>query len=221
LAKSVRFFAVVFRAQHARHNRHFGARGDQLAHQFTGKGAIGTRLHTNNAGALAFRRIRRDADAPFFRIVNQWLQVSWTTRCENDSIHAESHELLKRFRVSFSERLNGTVHELNTQMRGALGFIQDATPELVVEEMNLPGHANADLDFGFGDRQGACRKVRCIAELARNLEDALTGGFLDSRTPVKSSIHGPDGHLSEVCDQVNTASFLGHGWLLQLFLWHG
>jgi hypothetical protein len=52
----------------------------------------------------------------------------------------------------FSEDLHGAIQELKTELSDALGFIHDPAPEMVVEKVDFPRHANTQSSAGFGNR---------------------------------------------------------------------
>src|SRR5271154_6627341 len=89
-------------------------------------------------------------------------------------------------------------------------FVQDATPELVVEKVNFLGDADADTYASFRSRKSACRKIRRITDLLGNLQNALASGFLDATAPVQRAVHGADGDIRHFGDAVDSVFLLVH-----------
>src|SRR6202022_3187095 len=58
--------------------------------------------------------------------------------------------------------------------------------------------------------EGPCCEVRRVADLTRNLKNALARRFFDSTAPVQRSVNGADRHVRHLGDQVDSVSFLTH-----------
>jgi hypothetical protein len=149
-------------------------------------------------------------DALLFRAVNEWRQIPRVSRGEDNAIDAALEEFFERFGISFPKHLNGTVHKFDSQLRNAASFVEDPAPELIVEEVDFPRHAYTNASAGLGNRESACRQIWRVAYLPRNLQDALTGVFLDASPAVQGAIHGADGNVRHLSDQMDSAPFFPH-----------
>jgi hypothetical protein len=88
------------------------------------------------------------------------------------------------------------MNELNSQRSHTTGLIEDAAPQLVVEEMNFARHANADARRGFRHGQGTCSQVWRVFDLLGNTENALARRFVNSRASMQSAVDGSNGNVS-------------------------
>src|SRR5437016_6438835 len=204
---------MILGSEHARNDRNLRTTRNELAHQFTGQAAIQRRLHADDAGTAALGGIGGYANYTntfLFRIVNERSQIFWISCGENNSVDAALYQFPEYLGISFCERLHGTIHELNPQLSDAPGFIQDSAPKLVVEIVNLPGHAHPDSSARFGNGQSASRQIRGVADLSRNLQNPLARGFLDPSAPVQGAIHSSNRDLRHLGDQVDSTSLFSH-----------
>jgi len=62
------------------------------------------------------------------------------------------YEFLEDRRISFSERVNGSIQELKPQLSDAASFIPDSAPKLVIEKVYFPGYAHPHSSAGFSNR---------------------------------------------------------------------
>jgi len=119
-------------------------------------------------------------------------------------------ELLEGFDVAFAERLHGTIFELDAELLEMTSFVVDAAPELIVEKVNFFGDANANAHARLRDGESASGKIRRIADLLRDLQNALAGGFFDATPAVERAVHGADGDVRHFGDPMNSVFLLAH-----------
>src|SRR5271169_4479702 len=100
--------------------------------------------------------------------------------------------------------------KLDAELLEMMRFVQNAAPELIVEKMNFLGDAHTNTHTRFRNRKGASRKIRRVTDLFRNLQNALTGGFLDAAAPVQCAIHRTDGNVRHFRDAVDSVLLLAH-----------
>src|SRR5208337_2259272 len=99
VGKTRGLLSVIFGAQHASNHGHFG-----------------TCRYANHRYSFSFG------------FINQRRESLRISRRENDSVHALPHELLERFRVRLSQRLNRPVYKLDSVLCHTASFIQHAAP---------------------------------------------------------------------------------------------
>jgi hypothetical protein len=211
--KAVGLLAMILGREHARDDGDHRTRGDELAHQLAGDTAIQPGVYTDDTRTPALRGVGRhthDVDALLLRSVNEWREIPRVSRGENNAIDGALEELFEGFGISFPEDLHGTVNKFDSELRNTASFVQDSAPELIVEEVDFPRHAYTNASAGLGNGKSAGRQIWRVAYLPRDLQNALTSGFLDASPAVQGAIHGADRNIRHLRDQMDSAPFFLH-----------
>ena len=95
---------------------------------------------------------------PFLlRFVNERSQTGRISRGQNNSFDVQLDQFLKHLGVAFAQGVHRTMDELNPERGSASLFVENSSPHLIVEKVNLARDADADASIGSRNGQGASR----------------------------------------------------------------